>query len=71
MENLQDGQPGPDESWRELAEHSIGHDQLSTEVPHPDAFRRFTAERRAQVTVPSEPDMAWARQRLAGRHQAA
>jgi hypothetical protein len=29
MEKLVDGQPGPHESWQELADHSIEHDQLA------------------------------------------
>lgn len=28
MERLRDGQPGLHESWRELAEHSLTHDDL-------------------------------------------
>lgn len=28
MEPLQDGQPGPNETWDELAEHSLTHDDL-------------------------------------------
>jgi len=47
-------EPGPHESWRELAQHSASHDQLSTAVPDPGAYARFTA----------------ARQRAAARYQA-
>jgi hypothetical protein len=28
MERLRNGQPGPHECWRELAEHSLTHDDL-------------------------------------------
>ncbi len=35
MEPLVDGHPGPDECWRELAEHSITHDDLPAPVPVP------------------------------------
>jgi hypothetical protein len=41
--------PGPDESWRELAEHSAEHDQLSTDAPHPERFRDYAAARLAQI----------------------
>jgi hypothetical protein len=30
MEKLTDGKPGLHESWRELAEHSLTHDDLQT-----------------------------------------
>lgn len=44
-------EPGPDESWRELAEHSAEHDQL-TEHPataDPERFRAYVAARLAQI----------------------
>jgi hypothetical protein len=44
-------EPGPGESWRELAEHSAEHDQL-TEHPvtaDPGRYARFTAWRRAAL----------------------
>ena len=28
MQPMVNGQPGPDESWEELAEHSLTHDDL-------------------------------------------
>jgi len=42
-------EPGPHESWRELAEHSADHDQLSTEVPDPGAYARFTERARRRT----------------------
>jgi len=45
-------EPGPDESWRELADHSFTHDQLSTAVADPDAYRRYAAARLAQLRRP-------------------
>ena len=40
-----------DMPWQELADHSIGHDQLSTAVPHPDAYRRYAAQRLAELAA--------------------
>jgi hypothetical protein len=39
--------PGAHESWDELAEHSVAHDQLSTTVHDPGTYARFVAQRRA------------------------
>lgn len=41
--------PGPHESWREYAEHSADHDQLSTALPDPGAYRRYAARRLAEL----------------------
>jgi hypothetical protein len=35
MQPLVDGHPGKDESWRELAEHSLEHDDLPGTRPVP------------------------------------
>ena len=42
--------PGPDESWRELAEHTAEHDQVPARpVKDPDRYARFVAWRRAAL----------------------
>jgi len=35
MEPMIDDRPGPHECWRELAEHSLTHDDLPDPVPVP------------------------------------
>lgn len=32
MEQLRNGQPGPHETWDELAEHSLTHDDLGSPI---------------------------------------
>jgi hypothetical protein len=41
--------PGEHETWQELAEHSVEHDQLSTALPDPAAYARFTAAARRRA----------------------
>ena len=36
MEQLINGHPGPHESWRELAEHSLTHDNLVNATENTD-----------------------------------
>ncbi len=45
--------PGEHETWQELAEHSVEHDQLSTDLPDPGAFSRHVAWRRRELGLGS------------------
>lgn len=43
--------PGPDESWRELGDHSASGDQLTEHpvVKDPGRYARYVARRRAEL----------------------
>jgi hypothetical protein len=60
-------EPGPDETWDELADHAVTHDQLpSAGCPEARrAFPRLHAREQARVARPGAADLAWARALLA------
>lgn len=54
MQPLIDGRPGQDECWRELAEHSVEHDDLPARSPDGSA----TPEAAPPCRSPDVPIMA-------------
>jgi hypothetical protein len=57
MEALRNGRPGPNETWEELAEHSLTHDDLGSPLLLAAAKGTLQVRREGALTILADGDV--------------